>query len=73
MSGPVDTDRVVRTKDDGGAKAMLSLFSRRPHRRSGSGPAGGPAPAPALPPTSTLTAFGPMPAPALPPSTTLMR
>ena len=55
MTRYADTDRAARTKDDGAAKATLSLISRKPHRRSGSGPASGPTPAPALPPTSTLT------------------
>jgi succinate dehydrogenase/fumarate reductase flavoprotein subunit len=50
-----DSDGAARIKDDDVVKAPLSLLSRKPHRRSGSGPASGPTPAPALPPTSTLT------------------
>jgi hypothetical protein len=50
-----DIGRAAGSREDSAAKTALSLLSRKPHRRSGSGPASGPMPAPALPPTSTLT------------------
>ena len=50
-----DIGRAAGSREDSAAKTALSLLSQKPYRRSGSGPASGPTPAPALPPTSTLT------------------